>query len=129
MASNVVNQLFRQVHLVLVSLFMEDGHAGFQVGGLDISHQTHGKAGDEPLLDTTDPAGRAITGQHHLAARLMQPVERVKKLLLCVLLALNELDIVHQDQVCLPVALPEALHPVFADGRDHLVGELLGGDV
>ena len=41
MTGNVVDQFFRQLHLVLVSLFMEDGHAGFQVRGLDISHQTH----------------------------------------------------------------------------------------
>ena len=59
----------------------------------------------------------------------MQPVEGVEKLLLRVLLALNELDVIHQDQISFPVALTEALHPVFADGRDHLVGELLGGHV
>ena len=45
------------------------------------------------------------------------------------LLARDELDVVHQQQVGHAVLHPEVLGAAGADGRDQLVGELLTGDI
>ena len=53
----------------------------------------------------------------------------MEKLLLGGLLAGDELDIVHQQQVGHAVLHPEVLGAASADGGDQLVGELLAGNV
>ena len=45
------------------------------------------------------------------------------------LLARDELDIVHQQQVCHAVLHAEVLGAAGADGGDQLIGELLAGNV
>ena len=108
---------------------MQDRHAGFQVRNLDIGDQAHREAGDQPLLQPGDLAGGPIGGNHDLAARLMQGVEGVEKLLLGVFLALNELNVVHQDQVGGAVAVAEGLHAVLADRLNQVVGEGFGAHI
>jgi hypothetical protein len=56
-------------------------------------------------------------------------VEGVEELLLGALLALQELDVVDQQDVVVPVAALEGAGAVVADGVDELVGELLAGHV
>jgi len=53
----------------------------------------------------------------------------VKKLLLCSFLAGDELDVVQQQQLQIPKALPEGGHFLIANRVDEFVGELFGGDV
>ena len=59
----------------------------------------------------------------------MQGIEGVEELLLGVLLALDELNVVHQDQIGGAVAIAEGLHAVLADGLDQVIGEGFGGDI
>ena len=60
---------------------------------------------------------------------LVQRVEGVEELLLRALLAGEELDVVDEQHVDVAELVAEAGHLVVADGVDHLVGELLTGDV
>ena len=53
----------------------------------------------------------------------------MEKLLLCLNLAGNELDIVHQQDIRLPVLLPELRVPVLPDGADQLIGKIIALDV
>src|SRR5215212_5127743 len=59
----------------------------------------------------------------------MQRVEGVEELLLRLLLALQELDVVDQQDIHLTVTAPEFGSPVLADRVDEVVGQLFGGDV
>ena len=72
---------------------------------------------------------RAVRGQHDLLPGLVQAVERVEKLLLESLLALDELDVVDQQQVVRAVPLLEGDHAPIPHGIDELVQYRLGGDV
>src|SRR5699024_12755448 len=59
----------------------------------------------------------------------VEVVDGVAELLLGGFLPGDELDVVHQQQVCRPVFGPVVLGAAGADGRDQLVGELLAGHV
>ena len=59
------------------------------------------------MLQVLDLAGRPVAGQHDLPVRLVQRVEGVEKLFLDSLLARQELDVIDQQHVRLPVLLAE----------------------
>ena len=59
----------------------------------------------------------------------MQGVKGMEKLLLCGVLAGDELNIINQQYVHLAVFFAECWRGFVADGVDQIVGELLGRDV
>ena len=73
--------------------------------------------------------GRPVGGDHDLAAAAVQVVERVEELLLELLGALEELDVVDEQHVDLAVAPFEARHVLRAHRVDELVHHRLGRDV
>ena len=73
--------------------------------------------------------GRAVAGDHDLLHGLVQRVEGVEELFLGAFLLGQELDVVHQQHVHVAELVAEADHLVVAQRVDHLVGELLAGDV
>ena len=60
---------------------------------------------------------------------VVQLVEGVKKFLLCTLLVGEEMDVVDEQYVHVPVALAESGKAPFLDGVDVVVGEGFAGDV
>ena len=73
---------------------------------------------------------RPVGGEDDLLAGLVQRIEGVEELLLGRFLALEEVDVVHQEEVdVVPVAAPELRHRPAVDALDDLVDELLGADV
>ena len=90
-----------------LGLALYNGHAGFKFGGLDIGGQAPLKAGAQTILQAFDLLGRAIAGDHDLAARVVQRVEGVEEFFLCTFLARNKLDIVYQQKIGLAIALAE----------------------
>ena len=74
-------------------------------------------------------AGDAVGGEDELAAGLVEGVEGVEELLLGRRLALEELDVVDQEDVDVAVAGLEGLVAGGLQRRDELVGERLGGRV
>ena len=73
--------------------------------------------------------GGRSRGHDDLLLGVVQRVEGVEELLLRLLLALQELDVVDQQHVDVAVALPELDALVLADRVDEVVRQLLGGDV
>ncbi len=59
----------------------------------------------------------------------MQCVERMEEFFLGGFLAGDELDVIDQKHVNLPVAAPKGIRRVRTDGIDHVVGELFRRDV
>src|SRR5205807_9719919 len=61
--------------------------------------------------------------------RLVQGIESVKVLFLCAFVLRQELDIIHQQHIYSAELVAEAGHLVIAQRVNHLVDELLAGDV
>ena len=118
-----------QLEVVEAGLLLQDGDAVLEVGRIDVRDHAPLEAGDEAGLESGDLLGRPVGGEHDLPAGLVDGVERVEELFLRGLLALEELDVVHQQQVDFAVAAAELAHLAGLDGGDELVGELLGADV
>ena len=59
----------------------------------------------------------------------VERIEGVEEALLYGLLPAQELDVVHQKDVHRPVLLPKRAGALHLNGRDELVGELLGAHV
>ena len=72
---------------------------GLDVGRLDVGDQAHHEPAAQAVLERGDGVGRAVGGEHDLAAAVVQLVERVEELLLEALGALDELDVVDQQDV------------------------------
>ena len=100
-----------------------------EIGHLDVGDQTPLEARAQPLLEVGDVARHLVAGEHDLLVRLVDRVEGVEELLLSLLLAGDELDVVDQQQLHVAVAVAERRHAVIADGLDQFVDEGLGGEV
>ena len=87
--------------------------------------ETRGETG----LELGDLGRRPVGREDDLATRLVQGVEGVEELLLGGVLAADEVHVVDEEEVGLAIASPEVVHRTLADGRDDVVGELLGGDI
>ena len=77
----------------------EDRRARRVVGSTDVGHEAGLEALAQAILDRCEVAGRAVGGDHQLAARVVERVEGVEELLLGGRLALEELDVVDQEHV------------------------------
>ena len=126
---NELCHVLGQIQMQQLCLALHDGNAGLKIRRLHIGGQTPLKAGAQTLFQALDLLGGAIGGDDDLLVGVMQGVEGVEELLLRGLLARDELDIVHKQQVCHAVLHAEVLGAAGADGGDQLVGELLTGDI
>ena len=82
-----------------------------------------------PVLEGRQLLGRDVAGDDDLLVRVVQGVERVEELLLRLHLALEELDVVDEQDVDVAVAALERRRLVVADGVDEVVRELLRAHV
>ena len=112
-----------------LGLLAEDGEAGLELGWLDVGDEAPLEPGAEAVLEGGDRLRRPVGRDDDLAALAVELVERVEELLLELLGALEELDVVDQEHVEVAVATLEARHRLGPDGVDELVHERLGGDV
>ena len=131
---DVLQDVEGQVEALGGALAGEDRDAGLQVRGLDVSQQAPLEAGAQALVEPTEGLGGLVGGEDHLLARGVQGVEGVEELLEGRLLALEELDVVDQEDVDLAVAALEALHAAVvlvavAHAGDEVGDEDLGVDV
>jgi len=124
-AVDLVGELYPQ-HGGLV---FDDGQSRLEVGRGHIHHKARHEAALQPVLQLGHFTGRTVGGQHDLPPGFVQSVEGMKELLLRLLLAGDELDIVHQQDARLPVLLPELGVAALPDGCDQLVGEVVALDV
>ena len=94
----------------------------FQIRRLNIGEQAHFEPGAQPFLQGGDFPRRPVGGQDDLLVGLMEGVEGVEEFLLGADLAGNELDVVDQQHVDLPVFGPELHGLALLDGLDQLIG-------
>ena len=123
-------QHLRAGHQALLGrLLAEDGDPRLQVRWLDVGDQTPAETTAQPRLQVLQELRRPVGGHHDLLLGVVQGVEGVEELLLGLLLALQELDVVNQQDVHVAVALPKLRALVLTDGVDEVVGQFFGGDV
>ena len=117
------------VEVLGFGLLLQNCEARLELGRLDVGDQAPFEATAQPVLDRGDRLRRPVGGDHDLAAAAVQVVERVEELLLELLGALEELDVVDEQHVDLAVAALEAGHVLRAHRVDELVHHRLGRDV
>ena len=129
MVGDELGHVLGQIEVEKLRLALDDGHAGLEIRRLDVGGQAPLEAGAQTLFQALDLLGRAVGRDDDLLVGIVEGVEGVEELFLGGLLARDELDVVHQQQVGHAVLHPEVLGAAGADGRDQLVGELLTGDI
>jgi hypothetical protein len=107
----------------------ENGQFGFQIRRLDIGNQSPLEAAVQAFLQSRDLLGGSVAGNDDLLLSVIERVESMEKLLLRSLLPGQELNVVHQQDVDIPISLPELKGVVEPDGIDKVVNEPLGGDI
>ena len=127
MLRDETNDVFgnRQLEMIKECLVSQDRDSVLKIRELDVGDHSPLKPTYQTSLESRYLRGRTITRQDNLPTRLIQSVERVEELFLGCFLALQELHIVHKEQICLPVSSPKILHGAVLNGSNHLVGELL----
>src|SRR5919106_3506154 len=127
-ACDEVHDLRGNRQAVGLGLHLKDGDAGLEVGGLDVGYEAPFEARTETLLESRDLLGGPVRCDDDLAV-WMKRVEGVKELLLGPLLAFEELNVVHHEEVHCAVAPVELGDRAALEGENELVHELLGRDV
>ena len=115
--------------VVLGDALAQDRQARGALGRADVAHQAGLEALAQPVLERVHVARQAVGGQHELGAGLVQRVEGVEELLLGLGLALQELDVVDEQDVDAAVGGLERLHAAALERADEVVGERLDGRV
>ena len=126
---DVLHDLLGEHHAELRGLRADDGRARLEIRRLHVREQAALEPGAQAVVEALHLLRRPVGGHDDLLSGLVQAVEGVEKLLLRAVLAGDELDIVHEQQVGIAVFLAEVLRRARADGFDHLVDELLALDV
>jgi hypothetical protein len=98
-------------------------------GGLHVADEPLVEPRGQPLLEVLDVLRRLVGRDDDLLPGVAQRVERVEELLLRALFAGQELDVVDEQHVHVPVFVPERQHLGVLDRVDHLVHEPLGRHV
>lgn len=129
MVGDELGHILGQIEVEKLRLALDDGHAGLEIRRLDVGGQAPLETGAQTLFQALDLLGRAVGRDDDLLVGIVEGVEGMEEFFLGGLLARDELDVVHQQQVGHAVLHPEVLGAAGADGRDQLVGELLTGDI
>ena len=127
--SDIAGDVIRQPYAQKTGLHLDDGKARFKIGGRNIHHQTGFKSSLQAVFQQRHFAGRTVGGENDLLFRLVQRVEGMEKLLLCLLLAGNKLDIVHQQHICLTVLLAEFVILTLADRVHQINGKFIAAEI
>ena len=116
-----------ELDAVVLDALAQDRHARGEVGWRDVGDEAGLEALAQAVLERGEVGGQAVGGEDELAAGLVQRVEGVEELLLGLRLALEELDVVDEQDVGVAEARLEALDVARLQRRDELVREALGG--
>ena len=108
-----------------VRFLAQNRHARFHIGRLQLRGQSPFETRNQPMLEIRNLGGRAIARKHDLFMPVEERVEGVEKFFLRALLAAEELDVVDQEQIGLPIAFAEFHQLVVLDRVDEFVDEKL----
>lgn len=110
-------------------LQFENGHAGLVVRRLDIGDQAGLESRYKPFLERSYLAREPVRGQDDLPPALIELVETMEELLLGLLLPGQKLNIIHQQDVHLPVYSSEFIDGLSSQRCDEEMRELFGRDI
>ena len=119
----------RQGDIIRCCLGTQDGHTCFQVRCLDISCQSLVKTGTQAVFQRFNFAGGTVTGDDDLFIGILQCIKCMEEFYLCLLLALQKLDIVDNQAVDIAVFLTEGFRGFVLNRVDDFVGEFFTGGV
>ena len=128
-AGDQLQDITGHVEAVHLSLLAQNGDPRFQLRRLDIGDEAPFEAGAQPVLEGGQLLRRPVGGDDDLLVRVVQGVERVEELFLDAVFALDELDVVDEQDVDVAVGAFERRSTVIAQRVDEVVGEFLGRDV
>src|SRR5690606_23846248 len=120
-----LDDLVGEIDAVVFGLAIQDGDARLELRLLEVGGQAPLEAGEQPLLDTFDFARRPVARRHDLPSALMQRIEDVEELLLRLLLSAEELDVVDDQQVDVPIEEAELVDSIMLDGLHEVRREAL----
>src|SRR5690348_14148811 len=103
----------------------EDRHAHVELWWSEVRDEARREPLAQAGLELVVIGGGAIAGQNQLPAALVEGVERVEELFLCLDLVGQELDVVHQQDVDSPEALTEGARVLLLKRADEVARELL----
>src|SRR5690242_1201220 len=95
-----------------------------EIRQLDVSHHSPLEPADETRLESRDFRWRAVAREHDLPSGFVQRVERVKELLLCRFLSLQELNVVDEEQIGFAKSPTELMRRAILNGAYQLVRKL-----
>ena len=87
------------------------------------------ESADQPLFQFRNFARRAVGAEDDLLLLLVQRVEGVKEFLLRAVSPAQEMDVVDDQHVHVPIAVAELLHVAVLDGLDELVDEAVAAQI
>ena len=126
---DVVAYIIVQIQTQMLGLVFQNGHTGLVVRGLDVRQQTPLETGLQTVFQGQHIAGTTVGGHDDLLMLLVELVEGMEKFFLGGFLAGDELDIVDEEQIGLPILAAELDILTALNGSDQLVGELVALDV
>ena len=115
-----------EVDAVVLDALAQHGQAHGAVRCADVGDEARLEALAQTVLEGVEVAREAVGGQDELAAGLVEGVEGVEELLLGLRLALEELDVVDEQDVGVAEAALEASSAAGLQRGDELARELLG---
>ncbi len=113
----------------LLRLFLQDRDLGFEIGRLNIGDQSPLEAAAQPVFNFGQLFGGTVAGDDDLLHGVVQGVKRMEKFFLRPLLAGQKLNVIDQQDIDATELVAECGHLVVAQRVDHVIGELLAGDV
>ena len=105
------------------------GTAGFKIRMVDFDDQPLHEPAGEPFFQGVQFLGRPVAGDDDLLVRLFQGFKGMEEFFLGGFLFPQELDIVDEQHIDVPVFVPEGFVGVVLDGADQFVGEGFTGGV
>jgi hypothetical protein len=92
-----------------LGLAVDDGHAGLVLGRPQVDDQSARETRQQARVESVDVGRGPITREHDLTARRRELVQRLEEHLLGFRLPRQELDVVEQEDVQIPIPTPEAI--------------------
>ena len=96
---------------------------------MHVSSKPRFKAGAETIFQGGELPRWAVRTEDDLLAGLVQRIEGVEELFLSGLLALQELCVIHNQQIEVSIAILEILAPTSGNRVNELIGEFFTGDI
>jgi len=123
------DDFIRDADAAQLGLFVEDGYSGFVTGFIDASDQAMVESANEPVFEVGDFGRTAIGGHDDLFAGLIEGVEGVEEFFLGAVPMAEELDVIDDEHIHMPILVLEVEEVAFFDGPDEMIDEGFAGHV